>query len=109
MRQTALTEKTNTLRIHTDERAAQSAAAVNARAYTVGRNIVLGTGQYAPNLTAGQKFLAHELVHTTQQNPADALTKSSTFPSRRGAYSGLDSGRVCAPNIDGNGKSRYFS
>jgi hypothetical protein len=55
------------VRIHTDERAAESAQSVNALAYTVGRDIVFGAGQYAPTLPAGQKLLAHELTHVVQQ------------------------------------------
>ncbi|RWX43114.1 hypothetical protein VT98_14592, partial [Candidatus Electrothrix communis] len=35
------------VRVHTDGKAAESARAVNARAYTVGRNVVFGRGQYA--------------------------------------------------------------
>src|SRR5579863_10565538 len=36
------------VRVHTDERAAASAQVVNARAYTVGQDVVFGTGQYTP-------------------------------------------------------------
>src|SRR5437868_12070673 len=36
------------VRVHTDERAAESARSVNALAYTVGRDVVFGTGQYTP-------------------------------------------------------------
>src|SRR5262245_53514886 len=36
------------VRVHTDTKAAESARAVNARAYTVGRDVVFGAGQYAP-------------------------------------------------------------
>src|SRR2546421_3528578 len=36
------------VRVHTDARAAESARAVNALAYTVGRDVVFGHGQYAP-------------------------------------------------------------
>ena len=56
------------VRVHADERAAASARAVNARAYTVGRDIVFGAGQYAPGATAGRQLLAHELTHTVQQS-----------------------------------------
>ncbi|MBX9580614.1 MAG: DUF4157 domain-containing protein, partial [Gemmataceae bacterium] len=51
------------IRVHSGPRAAASAAAVNARAYTVGRHIVLGDpGPVPPTL-----LLAHELAHTVQQ------------------------------------------
>src|SRR5262249_24053237 len=55
------------VRVHTDSQAAESARAVNALAYTVGRDVVFGSGQYAPGMTAGRKLLAHELAHTIQQ------------------------------------------
>lgn len=55
------------VRIHTDARAAESAQAVNALAYTVGRNIAFGKGQYLPSTIHGQKLLAHELAHVVQQ------------------------------------------
>jgi hypothetical protein len=58
------------VRVHTDEKAVESARAVNARAYTAGRDVVFGAGQYAPGATEGQRLLAHELVHTLQQTAA---------------------------------------
>ena len=56
------------VRIHSDARAAESARAVNAMAYTVGRNIVFGEGQYKPQTTEGKRLLAHELAHVFQQS-----------------------------------------
>jgi hypothetical protein len=55
------------VRVHTDAKAAASAQAVNALAYTVGQDIVFGTGQYTPETSEGKKLLAHELTHTLQQ------------------------------------------
>ncbi|MFD0636003.1 DUF4157 domain-containing protein [Catenulispora yoronensis] len=55
------------VRVHTDSRAAASAAAVQARAYTVGSHIVFGSGTYAPGTSDGLRLLAHELTHTVQQ------------------------------------------
>ena len=46
------------------------ARAVSARAYTVGRDVVFGAGQYAPRTTTGRQLLAHELTHTLQQSAA---------------------------------------
>jgi hypothetical protein len=54
------------VRIHSDTRAAKSARAVNARAYTAGPHIVLGGGQNGCWETDPQ-LLAHELTHTLQQ------------------------------------------
>jgi hypothetical protein len=58
------------VRVRTGARAAESAQAVNAWAYTVGQDIVFGGGRYAPETTAGKKLLAHELSHTLQQSSA---------------------------------------
>ena len=55
------------VRIHTGSRAGDSAAAVGARAYAVGRDIVFGGGQFAPETSEGQRLLAHELAHVVQQ------------------------------------------
>lgn len=55
------------VRVHTDASAAASARAVNALAYTVGRDVVFGAGQHQPATTSGMKLLAHELAHSVQQ------------------------------------------
>ncbi len=55
------------VRVHTDAQAAHSAAAIQARAYTSGRDIVFGQGQYQPSSERGRRLLAHELVHVGQQ------------------------------------------
>jgi len=55
------------VRIHTDEKAAESARAVNALAYTAGHDIVFGAGQYVPETPEGRRLLAHEMTHVVQQ------------------------------------------
>lgn len=60
------------VRIHTDKKAAQSAQAVNALAYTVGNDIAFGAGQYSPRTRAGKKLLAHELAHVVQQQDLES-------------------------------------
>jgi outer membrane protein OmpA-like peptidoglycan-associated protein len=57
----------DTLRIHHDEAAAQAADEAGARAYTQGRDIVFGRGQWQPQQAAGQALLAHEVAHAAQQ------------------------------------------
>jgi hypothetical protein len=61
------------VRVHSDAKAAESARAVSALAFTVGRNIIFGEGSYAPGTSRGRGLLAHELTHTVQQGmvPAD--------------------------------------
>jgi hypothetical protein len=58
------------VRVHTDAKAAESAQAVDALAYTVGQDVVFGARQYAPETPAGRRLLAHELTHAVQQSPA---------------------------------------
>ena len=70
------------VRVHTDELAAESAQAVNALAYTVGRDVVFGAGRFAPNTMPGRQLLAHELTHTIQQSqgPSASALMSSSLP-----------------------------
>ena len=56
------------VRVHADGKAAESACAVNAVAYTVGRDVVFNAGQFAPASAAGRHLLAHELTHVVQQS-----------------------------------------
>ena len=60
------------VRIHNDVRSGDSARAVGASAYTVGRDIVFAPGRYAPHLSAGRWLLAHELTHVIQQDHLSA-------------------------------------
>jgi Domain of unknown function (DUF4157) len=55
------------IRVHVGEVAAESARAVNARAYTVGQNIIFGEGYYSPSTFGGKQLIAHELTHAVQQ------------------------------------------
>jgi hypothetical protein len=61
------------VRVHNDTRAASAARSVNARAFTLGHNVVFGDGEYSPNVLAGRKLLAHELTHDLQQNGRPTL------------------------------------
>jgi hypothetical protein len=56
------------VRIHADGEAAASARALNARAYTLGRDIVFASGEYLPESGEGRRLLAHELAHVVQQD-----------------------------------------
>jgi Domain of unknown function (DUF4157) len=55
------------VRVHTDARAADSAHAVSAAAYTVGRNVAFAEGRYRPDTADGRSLVAHELAHVVQQ------------------------------------------
>jgi membrane-bound lytic murein transglycosylase MltF len=92
------------VRVHVDARAAE---ALHASAFTLGRDIVFGAGQYAPDTVHGQRLLAHELTHVVQQEQArpaaaptiqrqartpleevQAVTSLSVEENLRGAVSG---------------------
>ena len=62
----------SSVRIHADARAATSAELLNARAYTLGSDVVFGPGQYAPGTGEGRRLLAHELAHVVQQSSGNA-------------------------------------
>ena len=55
------------VRIHTGERAAVAAGALDALAFTVGHDIAFAAGRYQPGSDTGRELLAHELTHTIQQ------------------------------------------
>jgi outer membrane protein OmpA-like peptidoglycan-associated protein len=55
------------VRIHNDSKASEIAKTLNAKAFTTGKKIVFGAGQFAPETNAGRWLLAHELAHTIQQ------------------------------------------
>jgi hypothetical protein len=55
------------VRVHADDRAAASAVAVDALAYTVGHHIVFGPNQCNPGNDEFNRLLTHELTHVLQQ------------------------------------------
>jgi hypothetical protein len=61
------------VRVHTGERAAESAQSVDARAYTVGQEVVFDAGRYAPGTGLGQQLLSHELAHVAQRAAQPSL------------------------------------
>jgi hypothetical protein len=62
------------VRVHTDARATESTGEVNALAYTVGRDVIFGAGNFKPHLHEGRRLLAHELTHVIQQDPSPMRT-----------------------------------
>ena len=72
----------SSVQVHTDSKAAESARTVNARAYTVGRDLVFGSGEYLPHSQSGRHLLAHELTHVLQQEGRDpGLVQRATCES----------------------------
>lgn len=58
------------IRVHDGPRAAASAEAIGAHAYTVGNHIAFNRGMFRPGTDSGRFLLAHELAHTVQQTGA---------------------------------------
>jgi hypothetical protein len=80
------------VRMHADEKAAESAKAVSALAYAVGPKIVMGAA-YSPSTSEGRHLLAHELAHVVQH-------QTSGPPASLHRQSNPDACCCCAESID---------
>lgn len=69
------------VKIHNNQLANETAKQINAHAYTVGRDIVFGNGQYAPESEHGKKLLAHELTHVVQQSGGKTSMRMGSIPA----------------------------
>jgi len=76
------------VRVHDSPLASESARSLDALAYTVGSHIVFRDG-YCPETVSGRRLIAHELVHTVQQQAA------APSVMRQHAH------KECAPDQDG--------
>jgi Domain of unknown function (DUF4157) len=56
------------VKIHQGTLASEVNNAINARAFTIGQDVVFGSGQYQPSTSEGKRLLAHELTHVVQQS-----------------------------------------
>jgi hypothetical protein len=65
--ETQFGEDFSSVRVHDGHRAAEAAAALHAKAYTVGEDIVFAHRRYVPESFEGRRLLAHELAHVVQQ------------------------------------------
>jgi hypothetical protein len=66
------------VRLHTDVEAARQAAALGATAFTLGRDIWFGAGQFEPQSSAGRALLAHELIHAVEHASLDRVHRQPT-------------------------------
>ena len=81
------------VRVHADGSAAEAARAINAHAYTLGRDIAFAEGQFRPGSQEGKRLIAHELAHvihqadsprpdaTVRRQPTDKSRSKPAFPS----------------------------
>ncbi|HEV2381685.1 MAG TPA: DUF4157 domain-containing protein [Terriglobia bacterium] len=65
------------VRAHTDAEAHSLNQAVNAVAFTTGKDIFFREGAYGPSTSGGRELLAHELTHVVQQTGPGIKTKLS--------------------------------
>lgn len=84
--------------IHTDRESVHMNRALGARAFTVGSDIYFNANEYAPKSSSGKRLIAHELVHTVQQNGARRIQR---VPSYGAAAPGHPNWRV-VPNDQRN-------
>lgn len=84
MMESKLNQDFSGVRVHTDDTAAAGAASVQARAFTVGSDIVFGSGQYQPHSGDGRKLLAHELTHVAQQGGGGHAPEVARSPQAHG-------------------------
>jgi hypothetical protein len=75
------------VRVHSDAVAEQSARDVNAKAYTVGHDIVFGAGVETPGTREGKRLIAHELAHVVQQSGSAASARIQRQPEEGRATS----------------------
>jgi peptidoglycan hydrolase-like protein with peptidoglycan-binding domain len=68
------------VKVHTGKEAADSAKALNAKAYTLGNDIVFNDGQLNTDTTEGKKLMAHELTHVVQQSSGNGKIQTQVAP-----------------------------
>lgn len=67
------------VKIHTDNHSDETAHELNARAFTIGSDIVFRKGEYRPGTIEGRKLLAHELAHVIQQSAGESILSSKQY------------------------------
>ena len=86
--------------IHNNPKASFAASQLNARAFTMGNNIVFGGNQYQPDSTEGKQLLAHELVHVIQQSQ----TSNAPLIQRAETHEEIGCGTLKDSTSDFNGE-----
>ena len=89
------------VRVHADGKAAQSAQAVNARAYTVGRDVVFASGRYQPREPAGLRLLGHELTHVVQQSRVRNVERTNLSISDPGDHAEREADQAAGQVLSG--------
>lgn len=91
------------VRVHTDNTAVQLSRELNARAFTVGRDIFFSPGACRPAGREGQGLLAHELTHVAQQAGLAAASQGAAV-QRDEAPEKPPTSTPTAPTTDNEGE-----
>jgi len=96
------------VRIHTDGRAAETTKSLNAKAYTLGKDIAVSPDEYQPNTQAGRKLLAHELTHVVQQsNHVQTIMRACDCPKLGAKHPDSATEAVLTPAFPNLKKGEY--
>ncbi len=71
------------VRIHNGPQAARAAASIQARAFTLGRDVVFAAGEHDPGSQSGKRLLAHELTHVVQQGEGNNIQRDAAAPAQQ--------------------------
>lgn len=101
----------SSVRVHHDPAATESARAVRARAYTAGRHVVFGAGEYNTRTSRGLRLLTHEMAHVAQHRGAMALPREMSTPrdaAERAAERTIADGAARTAAFDAQGNPRLL-
>lgn len=74
------------VKIHTGNDAVNMSRDLNAKAFTIGRDIYFNQGNFSPDTSDGKQLLAHELTHTLQQGGSGIKMKSDDHSHHQASF-----------------------
>ncbi len=86
--ETAFGTSFSDVRIHQDSNSAKLAEQQNAKAFTIGKDIVFNSAEYQPGTLVGDALIAHELAHVEQQK--GGATQALQQKGNEAAYNDLE-------------------
>lgn len=75
----------SSIRVHTDDGSHRTAEDLHANAFTIGRDIHFGAGQFRPGTPAGDRVIAHEVAHAIQPDDSSGAGEHATVSNRSDA------------------------
>ena len=97
------------IRVHTGATAAESARAIDALAFTAGRDIVFGEGRYRPDTASGRHLIAHELAHSLQQGGGSDTSRPRRMAVSNPGHVGEREADAAAEAVIGERESPRFA